>query len=259
MNEMRKRGETMFVLPTQPMTFMDAVRNSFQLWWMTLASVLPLNIISALLSGWPIFFEKFGISTEAHHSLVWILVFLISVINLIPYSAIVAMIGHAAHGQPIKISQGFATSLMKLPSTVSWLMIILGLIGVMVGMLLGGSAFISSSTITTPGAILFSGAMLILIFIMVYSIYTICVFPLIILENQSVLEAVKRSLVLTKGQWLYGGTLISIIISFSVILNFATEFMLGNMGSILISCFFISLNASVIIIFYEHLKRRVAQ
>src|ERR1700722_19225536 len=110
----------MFNLPTQPMTLGDAINNTFKLWWATLVSVLPLSVAASIINGLPIF-EKQLIET---HTAVYITIFVIvSLITLIPTTAILAKIGHAIHDQTITSSQALAISLVKYPKVLAFVCI----------------------------------------------------------------------------------------------------------------------------------------
>jgi hypothetical protein len=235
----------MFTLPTQPMTLSDAIKNSFSLWWTTLTSVLPLSIVAALLNGLPILAKSY--LGETHVELYIATFVVVVIINIIPTTAIFAKLGHAAHNQPITLSQSVAASIVKFPAVLLW--IIISTVVVLSGC---GLAYLTASH---PIALILGILILVFIFASL-AVYVLCVMPLIIFENLPVIDAIQKSFALTKNHWWYGGVLLTVIVAFAAVVNAAGTLLMGSLGSIIAYCFTLPLQTSMIIIFYEQLKLR---
>jgi len=235
----------MFTLPTQPMTLTDAIGNTFKLWWTTLVSILPLSIAAAIISGLPIFVKSY--LGETHNEFYIAVLGLISIINIIPTTAIFAKLGHAAHNQTVTLSQALGVGIVKFPAMLGWLAITCAVILLAVGIVY----LVSSS----PIAIILSILILFLI-ITTLLMYVLCVVPLIVFENLSVIAAIQKSFAITKNQWWYAGGLLTVVVSFAAIVNIAGALLMGPAGSVIAYCFTLPLQTSMIIIFYEHLKLR---
>lgn len=238
----------MFTLPTQPMTLSDAIKNTFKLWWVTLASVLPLSISAAILNFLPIFLRPYLM--ETHTILFFAAFMLIFIINLIPVIAIFAKLGHAAHNQPITLSQALAVSLVKFFPALAWMLICLAFM-----LVFGGILYLLSSHL----AIFALSGLIFFLMMTILVVYLLCVMPIIIFENLSVIPAIQKSFALTKNHWWYGGWLLTVVVIFGAFFSALGQLLMGSLnaeslGAVIVYCFTLPLQTSMIIIFYEHLK-----
>jgi hypothetical protein len=236
----------MFTLPAKPLPLGDAIINTFKLWQATLFSVLPFSIFAAVVNGVPYF-----VMNSLHDKLLIVVLFLIAaLINIIPLTAILARIGHAAHNQPITLSQALAISIIKYPRVLGWLIILC------TGMSAAAGLLYLLFHITLVFVLLFLSGVLAFLTLMVYFM---CILPIIIFEDLPVVEAIRKSFQLTKNQWWYGAWLLTVIVTLNEILNTAGLYFLGMPGSLLVYCFVLPLQSSMLIVFYEHLKCRASQ
>jgi len=235
----------MFTLPAQPMTLTDAIKNTFKLWRVTLASVLPLSLAAGIVNGLPVFAKNY--LGETHKDLYLATFLFVAIINIIPTIAIFARLGHAAHNQQVSLSQAIGVAIVKFPAVLTWVIISTAFVLCAVGI-----TFLLSSF---PAAAILS-ALIFIIVITSLIIYVLCVIPLIIFENLPVIAAIQKSFALTKDQWWYGGALLTVIVMFGAVVNVAGTLMMGTLGTIIAYCFTLPLQTAMIIIFYEHLKLR---
>lgn len=235
----------MFTLPTQPMTMSDAIKKTFELWWATLVSVLPLSLAAGIINSLPIF-AKMTLG-ETHKDLYIAAFVLVAIINIIPTTAIFAKLGHAAHNQQVTLSQAVGVGIVKFPAILTWVIIcticMLFVVGILYLLPSNSAAFIL-------------GILIAFLIIASLAIYILCVIPIIVFENLSVIAAIQKSFALTKDQWWYAGVLLTIVVVFGTIVNIAGTLLMGALGTVIAYCFTLPLQTSMIIIFYEHLKLR---
>ncbi len=235
----------MFTLPTQPITLSDSIKNIFQLWWTTLASVLPLSIAAGVLNILPILTKNYlGEGHQALHIAAFILV---TIINIIPTTAIFAKLGHAAHNQEVTLSQALGVGIVKFPAVLTWIMICTVCMLLFVGLLY---------LMPTNSVIFLLSTLIAFLIITTLAIYVLCVIPIIVFENLPVIAAIQKSFALTKDQWWYAGILLTVVVIVGAIINIAGTLLMGPLGIIIAYCLTFPLQTSMIIIFYEHLKLR---
>ncbi len=263
----------MLTLPTTPMTLNDAIKYTFKLWWMMLFSVLPLSIAAGLSNSLPGFFMA---SQEKPHQALYFYIYiaaivLTSFINIILAIAILSKLRPALHDQQISLSQSLAISIAKFPAILLFLIIFAGL------MFFPGEILYF---LPSHNHIFLIGLCIFFLIFFILFVYLICVIPLIIFENLAVIVAIRKSFLLTKGQWWYGGIFLAIIafsiyifkVSISLFIFGSIEIVMSSLGffqfdptsstiiitlyTVIIYCFTLPLQMSMMLLFYEHLKLR---
>lgn len=235
------------------MSWAEIVQKSFRLWWATLSSVLVFSFVSALLKNWGYFFHLQG-QTIFPPWYLWAGAG-VAIINLIPTNAVFARISHVLHNVPISLSQSLAVALLKFPKTAVWLILVMAVSYLPLSLL---SYVIDhfSHTVVAVSVGIFLAYMMILVTIGVYCIF---VFPLIINENYSVSNAVRKSIELVKGEWWLTGWVLSTPVFFAIILQIMLRFFLGQMGEVIGFTLFMSLNVATILVLYEYHVSRSGQ
>jgi len=227
------------------MSWSELVHKSFGLWWKTLSAVLVFNFTSALLNGWTFLFHQ---RPQLNTTFVLISLFVLCV-NLIPANAVFAKLGHAAENTPISLSQSLAVALLRFPRTLAWFGIIIALVYIPIYFLMGHFVVNGNEAEAVPFVLMLLVYML---FIMVIGLYFLFVFPLIVNENYSLIDALKKSYALIKGRWWFTGFIISIPIFFTVIMQRVLMVFLGEIGAMIGITLFASLNMAAIVILYKY-------
>ncbi len=259
-----------FQLPTKPMSISTAVNSGFKLWRATLGSVLIFSLISGLLSIIPVLFQH-PIPLSANTGLerpetkmmamnigTILINIVVALINIIPSNAVFAKIIHAGHNSPIRSSQAMAVALTKYPQVLGFMCFLV----LVFGLPFGGIFYLQNmfpvddhtKTILAISAALF--VLLYFTFFLTVAVYWTLTIPVIISENVTFIEAIKKSFSLVRREWWYTSVIISVPFVVAIAAEILLKALIGKFSIVIVHALFMPLNVAMIVILYEHHKMR---
>jgi hypothetical protein len=239
----RQEQNRMFNLPQQPLGFFGTLKYSILLWWKKLFTLLPLSIVASITSSWPLYLKEL-VMPDAHPAIFIVIAITLTIISLIPYLGIFAKFSREIKGETLTLSQCFAAGLLKLPSGLLLLIIII--------VLLGSPFALGMFFFMKLGQLWLMLILFMLFFIL--SVYLNCSFPLLVIDNLSPSQAIKHSFQLVKHHWWYVAGIMFIISLFTISVENIGRTIYQNNGFIIANCFMLSLQIAASVIILQQLR-----